>query len=159
MSKIEPTGSRRIVVGIDGSDSSLDALDWAADEAAASGAELRAVTAYGAPSVLSGFALPEPYLADIKKDGQRVLDDAVARVRAHHPSLKATGVLAKGSAVEVLLKMAASAGLLVVGCRGRGAFTGRLVGSVSQPCVGHAACAVAVVHARPSVSNGARHAH
>ncbi len=132
-----------IVVGVDGSSSSVQALGWAARQAEITGAGLRVVTAWTWP-LLSGYAPPPPDL-DIEKDARFVADSAIRQALGHEPKVPVQVVVDEGSPAGVLLEQARDADLLVVGSRGHGAFTGMLLGSVSSHCVSHAACPVVVV--------------
>ena len=140
---------RTIIVGVDGSDSSLDALRWARRQADLTGAELVAVTAWSYPTDASwvGIAtyLPENF------DGEQNAKDALAQsvdkaLGADH----AAGVRQKvvsGTAVEALLAEAEATDveLLVVGERGYGPVRSALIGSVSHAVIHHAHCPVVVV--------------
>jgi len=75
----------------------------------------------------------------------RVVEDAAEQVRAGHPALEVWAHALEGSPADLLVERSAQAALLVVGTRGRGGFTGLLLGSVSQQCVTHARCPVVVV--------------
>jgi nucleotide-binding universal stress UspA family protein len=137
------THDARIVVGVDGSPSSVAALDWAARQAELTGSSLELVmswewpTTYGAP-----FAFPADYSpAD---DAQKVLDDAATALRAAHPGVDIHASLAEGHPAPVLVDASKGAQLLVVGCRGHGEFAGMLLGSVSEHCVTNAHCPVLV---------------
>jgi nucleotide-binding universal stress UspA family protein len=85
----------------------------------------------------------------ISAEGQRraeqMLRETVERVRSDHPSVKVVTAVIEGPPARVLVDMSAEAYLLVVGSRGRGGFSGLLLGSVSQQCVHHAHCPVTVV--------------
>jgi nucleotide-binding universal stress UspA family protein len=143
----------RIVVGVDGSPHAMDALRWALDEAALRGCELQAVMAVHYPAILdTGFG-PGLDLANLEQDAAAVLEAALADAcpdPAVRASIQRTVVV--DSAARALIDAAKSADLLVVGTRGRGGFTGLLLGSVSTQCVQHAPCPVVVV----PVSAGAR---
>ena len=134
----------RIVVGVDGSSSSLAALEWAAHQAELTGSMLEVVTAwewpmtYGAP-----FAVPTEY--DPAADAQREVDAAVETARAGHRKVEIRATVAEGHPAPVLVKASHGAALLVVGSRGHGEFAGMLLGSVSEHCVTNAACPVLVL--------------
>jgi nucleotide-binding universal stress UspA family protein len=74
-----------------------------------------------------------------------VVADAVAGVSSPGELVKIRSVVAEGHAAQVLLDASEGAELLVVGSRGRGGFTGALLGSTSQHCAQHATCPVVVV--------------
>ncbi|MET8630529.1 universal stress protein [Kitasatospora sp. NPDC004669] len=135
---------RRIVVGVDGSPSSIDALRWAVDQARVRGAVIEAVTAWRYP-VATDWTVPVVADENLADSARKVLDEAIAEATgAEHRG----GILARvmeGGAVSCLLDAARGAELLVVGSRGHGGFTGALLGSVSQHCVQHAPCPVVVV--------------
>ncbi|HUZ11031.1 MAG TPA: universal stress protein [Acidimicrobiales bacterium] len=138
---------RTIVVGVDGSAPSRLALKWAADEAVLRDACLRVVHA-GAErraahpgSAEGGRKWSAP--------SARVLDDAVGLVTTRHPDLAVRAEILGQSAPRALVGASEEADLLVVGARGRGGFTGLLLGSVSQQCIQHARCSVAVVRSDP----------
>ena len=139
------SGPGRIVVGVDGSPSSAQALRWAITHARATGGEVHAVTAWLPPSVYAwGPGLPddvdwsESCSTALEHTIKSTLDGADAdRVQRH---------VVRGHPAQALLDQAAGADLLVVGCRGHGGFTGLLLGSVSQHVVAHAPCPVLVVH-------------
>ena len=136
---------RRIVVGVDSSLGSKTALRWALAQARMTGASIQAVTAWQNPVVYDGWVTaPDSY--SIAAIAEKVLAEAVADVvgTQDQPVCVRTAV-AEGPAAQVLLTAATGADLLVVGSRGRGAFAGMLLGSVSQHCVQHAPCAVAVI--------------
>jgi nucleotide-binding universal stress UspA family protein len=136
---------RRIAVGVDGSPVSLQALLWAAAEAARRGTGLDVVHAWRMPH--------SPFLTEVFKEpdrfealGRELLHRAVESLapREHVP-FDVRSLLVEEQATAALLQAGRKAELLVVGSRGRGGFSGLLLGSVSQYCVGHAACPVAVI--------------
>ncbi|MER7505047.1 universal stress protein [Nonomuraea pusilla] len=138
--------TRTIVVGFDGSEPSLDAVNWAGREAALREATLHIVHAVArwTPDVL---LVPEPSGWDVEAEAaaRRQLEEAALRARAGRPHLPVTTDLAAGSAAEALIAAAEGADLLVVGSRGRGGFTALLLGSVSRHVATRAPCPVAVV--------------
>jgi nucleotide-binding universal stress UspA family protein len=139
----EQTG-RRIVVGVDGSDSSMAAVRWGAEQAALLGAELELVTAwewplnYGAPMLLPDDFNPE-------KDAMALLDEAEAAARQGHLDLRVHKRVREGHPAPVLVAASEGATMLVVGSRGHGAFVGMVLGSVSEHCVTSAKCPVLVI--------------
>jgi nucleotide-binding universal stress UspA family protein len=140
--------THRIVVGIDGSDDSKAALEWAAHQAELTGSTLEAVTTWAWPAAFGvAFAyLPADY--NPSADAQKVLDDALAPLREAHPDLSIGTVIAEGHAAPVLVEASRGADLLVVGSRGHGEFAGMLLGSVSEHCVTNAHCPVLVFRDR-----------
>ena len=147
-----PAGAERrgrIVVGVDGSDASKNALAWAARQAALTGARLEAVTAWHVPPLAYGTA-PADY--NFAPDARRAVDETISAVLGEHPDVDVSPVVVEGLPTPALLHAAAGADLLVVGSRGHGALTGVLLGSVSEHCVTHAPCPVVVVghHASPA---------
>jgi nucleotide-binding universal stress UspA family protein len=143
-------GAGSIVVGVDGSPSSEQALRWAVDRAARTGQRVHAVIAWEYPRVAGvpvNYGVAEISAQDWAGNSRAILDQAVA---ATLTDVEAAGVqqhVVQGHPAKVLLDMAAEAELLVVGSRGHGGFVGMLVGSVSQHLIAHAACPVTVVRA------------
>jgi nucleotide-binding universal stress UspA family protein len=135
-----------IVVGIDGSESSKNALRWAARQAELTGAELRAVEVWHVPSTF-GIAPDYPDV-DLSGETRKHLEGIVAEVMHDHPEVAVRAVVAEGHPAAALVELARDADLLVVGSHGRGAFTGMLLGSVGQHCVQHAHCPVLVLRPR-----------
>jgi nucleotide-binding universal stress UspA family protein len=138
----------RIVVGIDGSDGSRTALQWAGAEARRRGATLEVVLAWEYPAGMvyashGSFLPPEPDM-----EGAAVA--TLQKLLADEGLASDDGVDLRESVVHdapapALLHASQDADLLVVGSRGQGAFVGMLLGSVSQHCVTHATCPVVVV--------------
>ena len=133
---------RRIVVGVDGSPASLDALQWAVRQGALTGAVVEAVTAWHFPATYGRYPIVAP--GDWHANAQTIQDVAVKEALGDEATSLVRRV-ALGHPVRVLLDAAADADLLVVGSRGHGGFTGMLLGSVSEHVVAHAPCAVVVV--------------
>jgi nucleotide-binding universal stress UspA family protein len=131
-----------VVVGVDGSEASKDALRWALRYARLTGATVRAVAAWQYPY---SFAWPVATDIDLEGETRRTLKETIEEVAASYPDVTVDSVVAKGAPAYVLTTAAKHADLLVVGSRGHGAFAGMLLGSVSQHCVHHAACSVVVV--------------
>jgi nucleotide-binding universal stress UspA family protein len=142
----DPT-PHRIVVGVDGSPSSQEALAWAIRQAKAVGATVDACTAWEYPQFYGsmGWSFPDGTAADLTDAAERVLHDALARAGAPETEVDVPTCVVYGTPAQVLLDAAKGAELLVVGSRGHGGFTGALLGSVGQHCVQHAPCPVVVV--------------
>ena len=144
------TPVRRIVVGVDGSDSARKALRWAVHEADVWDAELTAIAAVPMASGAGALAwLPaavdrEQVLADVRSG----LDRAVADAIEGHPKVVVRRHALDGNAAELMAEFSTAVDLVVVGSRGRGGFSGLLLGSVSQGVLSHASCPVMVVPAR-----------
>lgn len=136
-----------ILVGVDGSDSALEAVRWAAREAERRGTGLRLVQAFGWPA---GRHLGQPAVGvDYRETMRRLAGEQVAAAAAAvaevSPGLVVEQVVETGYPIPVLLAGARSAQLVVVGDRGLGGVTGLLVGSVATGLVAQAACPVVVV--------------
>ena len=146
-------GTGTVVVGVDGSEASKEALRWAAGEALLRGARLRVVHAWMVPlslaapepSVLGYVVIPGPPLDEVQsvlaERAEHVLDDAVVSLEG----VEVERVLVEGPPSHVLVRAAEGADLLVVGSRGLGGFKGLLLGSVSQQCAHHAPCPLVIV--------------
>ncbi|MCU4184466.1 universal stress protein [Acidiferrimicrobium sp. IK] len=142
-----PQGTNRfIVVGVDGSGTSRAALRWAARQAELTGAELHAVMAWSVPVMAYGSPVVVPVDLDLADSTQKALDQIIGEVLGDQPAIKISAVAVEGRPAERLLHEAEGAEALVVGSRGHGAFTGMLLGSVSEHCATHASCPVVVVH-------------
>lgn len=141
-----PRGGR-IVAGVDGSPSSLDALSWAARQADLTGSTLEIVMTWEWPESY-GWAVPVPTDFDPEQDVRNALEGAVASVRATYPDLSIDPRVVSGHPAPILVEASKGADLLVVGSRGHGEFVGMLIGSVSEYCATNAHCPV-VVH-RPT---------
>ena len=138
----------RIVVGVDGSESSLRALAWAGRQAELTGASLEVITAWERPITFGGGPFENAWGPQV--DSQKVLDEAVNAESRTRPSEKVRSTLVEGHPAPVLVEASRDADALVVGSRGYGEFVGMLLGSVSQHCVTNAHCPVVVIAARPS---------
>jgi nucleotide-binding universal stress UspA family protein len=139
----EPRASTgRIVVGVDGSPESEQALRWAAGQARLTGAELHAVIAWQIPAAYGLTLQTEP---DWAAHSSHTLAAAVAGALGREDAERVVQEVVEDHPAGALLSAAEDADLLVVGARGRGRFAGMLLGSVSRQVAAHAACPV-VVH-------------
>jgi nucleotide-binding universal stress UspA family protein len=133
-----------VVVGIDGSGRSRQALAWAARWAKLTGEPLVALVAWHYP-IAWGWAVPSPEDFDAETAARQMLESVVAQVLGPDPGIEVTTVVVSGHPATVLVERSEQASLVVVGCRGHGEFAGMLLGSVSEFVVTHARCPVVVV--------------
>jgi nucleotide-binding universal stress UspA family protein len=131
----------KVVVGVDGSAHGAAALRWALSDAAGHAGEVTAVLAWQLPFLSMPGAFDRDELERTYKD---FLLKTVAEI-APAPEVPVHTVVAEGDPIETLVTAAADADLLVLGTRGRSAFAGLLLGSVSQACAAHASCPVVLV--------------
>lgn len=144
----------RIVVGVDGSGQSKDALRYAARIAAAIDKPIDAVIAWH-PFTTYGWT---PYLPgdwEPDKDAERVLTGALNEVFGTDQPAGMRLIVQEGNPAKVLIDYSTGAQLLVVGSRGHGGFAGLLLGSVSSKCAEHAHCPVLIVHGTHSEAQSA----
>lgn len=143
-----------ILVGVDGSLSSVAAVEWAARTAAHHNVPLGLVHVL-APQVVMTFPetpMPPGYTEWQREQGERYLRDAVSRAVALAPEQSIEAQTVVGSTVPTLVDMSREAIRLVVGSRGHGRLRRSLLGSVSSSLVRHAHCPVAVIHENHSHS-------
>jgi nucleotide-binding universal stress UspA family protein len=140
------TRTESVLVGVDGSAPSLHALDWAAAYAQQVGWPLHVVCTYSLPS-FTAASLDGGYAAlddtAIQEGARAVLEEA--RARAEAAGVRTTATVTTGDAAGVLVEMSREHSLVVVGTRGRGGFTERLLGTVSSALPAHAHCPTVVV--------------
>jgi nucleotide-binding universal stress UspA family protein len=143
---------RRIVVGTDGSPSSLEAVRQAAELARATGAELVVVSAVRESTellVLPEMAAAMP-LATMEESLESHAKEVVAKavVVAETVGVTPGSRVARGEASDVLCHVAGEVGadLLVVGNRGMTGAKRFVLGSVPNRCAHHAPCSVLIVH-------------
>lgn len=138
----------RVVVGIDGSPGSHEALRVAWEEARRRHGVLEVVHAWSLPPFVVAFAptapLPPVVYRDAEDAARAVVAEAVAEL-PHDPAVTVVPVVVDGTASRVLDSVAEGADLLVVGRRGHSRFTELFMGSTSRACVEHAPCPVLVV--------------
>ncbi|WP_174673790.1 universal stress protein [Streptomyces pluripotens] len=134
-----------IVVGVDGSEQSLRAVDWATDEAALRGVPLRLVYA----------SLWERYEGELPgRDhgreteealAQDIVDGAAQRAHRRQPGVQVTTEVLPEEPEYALVRESGTALAVVLGCRGRSGVTEALLGSVSVTVAGRAQCPVIVL--------------
>ncbi|MGO4230926.1 universal stress protein [Arthrobacter sp. YAF34] len=134
-------GGFRIVVGVDGSAQSREALDWAVEEARLRKGQVLALTGWNFPHV-SNAMMPVWDYEGFQADAQSVLDHELAR--AGEPGVEITGHIVQGNPASLLVEASRDADVVAVGSRGYGGFTGLMPGSVSAQTVHHAHCPVLV---------------
>lgn len=145
---VVPSGpSRRVVVGADGSEASAQAVRFAL-AAAGDGGQVTVIHSWWL-EVVDGVVVTTPESEQWRVAVHRhesALQASLGDTAADYPAVEVRTSVVRGNASEVLLGAAAEADLLVVGSRGRGGFTGLLLGSVSQRVMSLAQCPVAVIH-------------
>jgi nucleotide-binding universal stress UspA family protein len=134
--------SYRIVVGVEGSSQSIEALRWALDEATVHPkAEVCAVLAWQLPFLTNPAAFNRE---ELQLTYEEFLVKTVSEI-SPAPEFPLETLVAMGDTVETLVEAAKGAQLLVLGGRGRSSFAGLMLGSVSQACAARAECPVVVV--------------
>ncbi|MFJ8787116.1 universal stress protein [Streptomyces sp. NPDC102476] len=135
----------RIVVGVDGSEPSKAALQWAVRQAELTGDAVAAVIAWDFPHNWTGWPPPEDPSFDWEDNARKILTETIDRITGpDHPAAIHTRVV-QGHPAGVLLNEAKDAALLVVGNRGHGGFSEALLGSIGQHLTHHATCPVLIV--------------
>jgi nucleotide-binding universal stress UspA family protein len=136
-----------VVVGIDGSDTSLAAVTWAVAEAARHSLPLHVVHAWSVPlpPVAMGPTVMGPDDRKLREAAQSVLDQAVEHARARNINIEIVGELRAGSPASIVLDAAEGASVVAIGASGLDGFSEFFLGSVSMQVITHAPCPVAVV--------------
>ncbi|MGW2641808.1 universal stress protein [Streptomyces sp. NPDC001348] len=134
-----------LVVGVDGSEPSLRAVDWAADEAALRGLPLRLVYAslwerYEGASLAADLGKPSEQVT-----AEDIVDTAAHRARTRRPVVKVTTDVLPEEPEHALVRESRTAAAVVLGSRGRSSLAEVLLGSVSVAVAGHAHCPVVVL--------------
>jgi nucleotide-binding universal stress UspA family protein len=136
-----------VVVGIDGSPNSEQAIAVAFEEASLRGAPLVAVHAWNDVTYedTRGTARILTQPEALEEDEERLLGQRLAGWQEKYPDVEVRRRLVRDRPRHALIEESEAARLVVVGSRGRGGFTGMLLGSTSQALVQHARCPVLVV--------------
>jgi nucleotide-binding universal stress UspA family protein len=153
---------QKIVVGIDGSDVSKDALRWAVEDARARGAEVVALHAYEVPEPAADPTPVAPQdfpelVTEAHEHALQLVTDVVDEVAGHAVTVDVAPIAVEDTPAKALLDAARDADLLVVGSHGHG-LSGLFLGSVSLECAQHAQCPVVIYRGstraeRPTASN------
>jgi nucleotide-binding universal stress UspA family protein len=147
----------RILLAVDGSLCSLQAIEEVSRRPWPAGSEIRVLNSYEVPvpATPEGWLLPHFDELDrsIKKQATEIVNNAVHTLRLRLPEITIEPLVVPGSPRAVILDEAKNwkADLIVVGSHGYRAWERFLMGSVSQAIVSHAQCSVEVVRASNSV--------
>jgi nucleotide-binding universal stress UspA family protein len=136
-----------VIVGVDGSPGSMEALEAAFEAAAKRNTELIAIRAFELPMVWGGYGVSPEYMDPVKLEAEHRehLANDLAAWRDKYPDVPVKTVVARGSAADVLIGVSKSAQLVVIGTRGHGGFAGLLLGSVGQHLMHHCESPVLIV--------------
>lgn len=145
--------SGAVVVGVDDSVAASHALDWALDEAALGGRQLRVIHSWS-PNAWAGLVGPgysgPPVVTDLEPQAKAFLDEQVSKALARRPHAAVVPLsadLREGEPGRVLVEAGGHAALVVVGGRGYGQLKSGLLGSATNFVLHHAVCPVMVVPA------------
>lgn len=144
MATTDPRVIPRVVVGIDGSQQSKLALQWAENIARSVGGSVDVVAAWEHPTNFDGSFVPSD--GSPRDHVETIVTETLHEVFGAHPPPDSNMIICEGHPVTVLLEKSDSALMLIVGSRGRGGFAGLLLGSVAATVAEHATCPVLVVH-------------
>lgn len=141
------TAENIVVVAVDGSEASNNAVRWAANTANKRGVPLRLAASYTMPQFLyaEGMVPPQELFDELQTETMETVE--AARTIAHEaaPDIKIGYTIAEGSPIDMLLEMSTDVTMIVMGSRGLGGLSGMVMGSVSAAVVSHAKCPVVVV--------------
>lgn len=135
-------GNGRIIVGVDGSGASIDAIRWAIRQAELTGASVEAIICWSVP-VSFGVAMGAVESVDWEANSKEIIEAAVNEA-VGDSGVTITCTSVQGHPADVLVEASKDADLVVVGSRGHGGFVGAMLGSVSSHVVAHAQCPVVV---------------
>ncbi len=149
-----------IVVGVDGSETSGRAVEWAAEQARLEGRDLTLVQATGTVGAAAVLWLDQAGIdsdvarAGVQQDAEQLLAEAADRVAAIAPAVRVRGVVAELDPRDAMLDLASTAAMVVVGSRGRGPVKSLLLGSVAHALSRDPECPVVIL--RPVVESVVR---
>ena len=151
--------AKPIVVGTDGSPQSRRAVDWAAREAALCDAPLLIVSVISVRKQAGRVMLVGDRTGVTSEMAQQALAETARSVQVTAPEVTTGTSLLTGAPALELARLARSASMLVVGCRGAGGFAAGGAGSVSRHLAAHAPCPVVIyfsqtARARPRIAVG-----
>jgi nucleotide-binding universal stress UspA family protein len=135
----------RIVVGVDGSAPSVEALRWAVRQAELTHAAVEAVIAWEYPQFYGYGWAPDNEEFDPEAIARTTLAETIGKAFDGAPPVEIGQRVGQGGAAKTLIDASEGASLLVVGNRGHGGFAGALLGSVAQHCISHATCPTVVI--------------
>ncbi|CAM01714.1 universal stress protein family [Saccharopolyspora erythraea NRRL 2338] len=148
----QANGAGDVVVGLDDSGYSQAALRFAFDAAAARGTELVAVQVWQPVDPSAVLPMLDSDMRDLAESAERGLAEQLAGWSEQYPTVPVRRIARQGHPVFELTCLGRDARLVVVGHRGRGGFTGLLMGSVATGVLQHATCPVAVVRRAPGLT-------
>ncbi|MFC7548816.1 universal stress protein [Plantactinospora sp. GCM10030261] len=140
------SGSDPVLVGVDGSATALLALGFAFEQAAGRDVPLRVLSTWTPPAPV--WQLPAFDYSEVNAAERRSTEELLTPWREKYPTVPVEVTVLAEDAAAALVAASAGTQLVVVGSRGRGGFTGLLLGSVSQHLLHHSRCPVAVVRER-----------
>jgi nucleotide-binding universal stress UspA family protein len=151
-------GNGRIVVGVDGSQGSRAALEWAIQEAQMRESSVHILVVWQYPHTTSASAWglgmdPSPDVQEAVAAASAAAASRLGLKASAQGDVATTWEAIEGNPAHALLAASEDADLLVVGSRGHGAFVGALLGSVSHQVVAHARCPVVVVPTPPAAED------
>ncbi|MFW0786891.1 universal stress protein [Gordonia sp. CPCC 206044] len=128
-----------ILVGVDGSDASNAAVQWAAKAAAVEEVELRLVGVYdiSTSNYAPGLIIPQDVVDAIKQDAADAVKAAAALAEQAAPGVSVQSSIVEGDAARALLELGKDAGTIVLGTRGLGSVRGLFLGSVGVTVAAH----------------------
>jgi nucleotide-binding universal stress UspA family protein len=139
----DPSSRPVIVVGVDGSEDSSQALRWAAAHARRIGGEVRAVTGWDIPITI--MVAPTYTTADYARDAEELLRKSVDEALGPSPEVPVVTRLVQQHPARALVTEAEGAEMLVLGRHGKGELPGLHLGTVASYCIHHAPCPVVLV--------------
>ncbi|SDC21569.1 universal stress protein [Actinokineospora iranica] len=149
----ESSVERSVFVGVDGSESAGRVLRWAVAEAGRRGTGLVVVSVYAWPvsGYPDGLVVAQELRRGLRAQAEETVRAAVAVVAGEAPGLAVRGEVREGAVAAQLIACSRDAGVLVLGSRGLGGFSGLLLGSVAVALAAHGHCPVVVVRAESRV--------
>lgn len=137
--------AQEIVVGTDGSGSSIEALRLAARLAPALGAKVHAVSCWHFPYMYMGV-VEAADLRQYEDAARQTLEESIVQAFGDKRPEGLKTSLLNGPTATTLMDVSEGSAMLILGRRGHGGFSGLQLGSVSNACVAHASCPVLVIH-------------
>lgn len=147
--------NNRVTVGVDGSESSTHALDWAAREAVQRGARLHVVKAYMIPVYAAEFVpvYPSVDAEELRNAHVAAVEQQLKAARSRFPELPIDVSIELGSATETLIVSAEESDLVVAGSHGAGSIAALFLGSVAHSLAHRSPCP-AVLVPTGTIANG-----